>query len=87
MCYVIAALAALTLVLTGCSTSTTAAPSQPAPATSTARSTPTPTAKVVPPCPSEDYDGPVTCLWDAKARGNGLGHSFIWNGTEAIPTS
>jgi hypothetical protein len=33
------------------------------------------------PCATEDYDGPAACFWDAGARGNGMGHSFTWDGT------
>jgi len=32
------------------------------------------------PCPSEDYDGPSACVWDAQHRGNHEGQSFVWDG-------
>ena len=32
------------------------------------------------PCPSEDYDGPTACVWDAQHQGNGMGRSFVWDG-------
>ncbi len=37
-------------------------------------------AQQAPACPSEDYDGPTACYWDAHTRGNHEGQSFIWDG-------
>lgn len=34
------------------------------------------------PCPEEDYEGPTPCFWDATARGDGTGVSFIWDGVD-----
>lgn len=39
------------------------------------------------PCPTEDYDGPTACVWDAHVRGNGQGQSFIWDGHQIRYTS
>ena len=63
-----AAATAAALLLTGCQ----------APAVTPATGT---TGPVVP-CITEDYSGPVACYWDASERGNGLGRSFTWTGTE-----
>lgn len=65
-----AATIAAGLLLTGCQ-----APAVP-PVTGS-------TGPVVP-CITEDYDGPTACFWDASTRGNGLGQSFTWTGSEVI---
>ena len=57
------------------------------PANTPAAPSATPASATVPPCATEDYDGPETCFWDAKVRSNGMGHSFIWDGTKVIYTS
>jgi hypothetical protein len=43
----------------------------------TAIAHPAPPAPRIAPCVTEDGSGPRPCLWDAKVRGNGKGHSFI----------
>ena len=35
-----------------------------------------------PACRTEDDQTP--CYWDAKARGNGKGRSFVWTGDEIL---
>ena len=35
------------------------------------------------PCVTEGADG-APCYWDATQRGNGIGRSFIWTGSEVI---
>lgn len=39
------------------------------------------------PCATEDYEGRTPCFWDAGARSNGKGQSFIWTGTRVVYTS
>jgi hypothetical protein len=39
------------------------------------------------PCPTEDYDGPTACVWDAHQRGNHEGRSFVWDGHQIHYTS
>lgn len=36
------------------------------------------------PCASEDTEGSTACYWDASARGNGQGQSFIWTGSTTV---
>jgi hypothetical protein len=43
-------------------------------------------ATLTPPCPTEDYDGPVSCYWDAPNRGNGKGQSFVYDGPTGTVT-
>lgn len=37
----------------------------------------TPSPNNIPPCKQEDGSGQRICVWDARHRGNGVGHSFI----------
>lgn len=67
------------------------APATPAPALAVTTATETPGTAVqlngvtYVPCPEEGYEGPTPCFWDAGARSNGKGQSFIWTGSEVKP--
>lgn len=42
-----------------------------------------PSIPSVPPCLEEDGSGQTACYWDAAARGNRLGNSYVIEGERA----
>lgn len=43
-----------------------------------------PTVPTVPPCIEEDGSGQTVCYWDASARGNHAGASYVLIGGERV---